>query len=125
MHQVIMTLKFEEEPKIRYRTQNPPLDITASLSHLRTMLPESSSRPLPAKAAQSGNLVLISLEIPVQSSLRIRLLALIYEPMMIHHNLAYTASPLSGLLEDCHVLTDGMFIVETHSFFRVPRLLSD
>ena len=32
---------------------------TASLSHLRTMLPKSSSRPLPAKAAQSRNLVLI------------------------------------------------------------------
>ena len=38
---------------------------TASLSHLRTMLPESSSRPLPCQAAQSRNLVLISLEIPV------------------------------------------------------------
>ena len=41
---------------------------TASSSHLRTMLPESSSRPLPAEAAQSRNLVLISLEIPVYLS---------------------------------------------------------
>ena len=41
---------------------------TASLSHLRTMLPESSSRLLPAKATQSRKLDLISLKIPVQSS---------------------------------------------------------
>ena len=39
---------------------------TASLSYLRTMLPESSSRPLPCQTAQSRNLVLISLEIPVR-----------------------------------------------------------
>ena len=40
---------------------------TASLSHLRTMLPESSSRPaaLACHTAQPRNLVLISLETPV------------------------------------------------------------
>ena len=39
--------------------------VTASSSHLRTMLPESNSWPLPAKTAQLRNLVLIWLKIPV------------------------------------------------------------
>ena len=39
---------------------------TAALSEARTMLPESSSRPLPAKMAHSRNLAHASLETAVQ-----------------------------------------------------------
>ena len=38
---------------------------TATLSEARTMLPEGSSRPLPAKTAHSRNLALASLETTV------------------------------------------------------------
>ena len=42
---------------------------TVSSSHFGTMLPESSSRPLPAQMTQSRNLVLIWLEIPVEGAI--------------------------------------------------------
>ena len=45
---------------------------TGSLSNMYTILPESISRPLPAQMAQSRNLVLISLEIPVLKNEPIR-----------------------------------------------------
>ena len=47
------------------------------------MLPESSSRPLPCQTAQSRNLVLISLKIPVQKLLIAVMKSLLLEWLVI------------------------------------------